>query len=306
MLSKYDGRMELRHLRYFVAVAEELNLTRAAARLRVAQPALSRQMHDLEDELQTPLLERGHAGVQLTRAGRAYYSRARAILAQAAEATNEARAAAGVISGRLAIGFPTGIHLNYLAPVITAFHQANPQVEFDYFHGLADQQVKALRDGRIDLGFVMLPIALDGLEQLVVWRVPFKVVLPTKHPLAKRREFELADLRGEDFVFCPRDSRPEFYDEFIRQCINAGFRPRIVAEVGGYPANMLGLVSVGAGLSVLPHFQQVEHIKGLVWRLLTKPRLWSDFALVWRKNAPSRVRTEFITLAERKLGTPAE
>ncbi len=298
--------MELRHLRYFVAVAEELNLTRAAARLRVAQPALSRQMHDLEDELQTPLLERGHAGVQLTRAGRAYYKRARAILAQAAEAANEARAAAGVISGRLAIGFPTGIHLNYMAPVIAAFRQANPQVEFDYFHGLADQQLKALRDGRIDLGFVMLPIAMDGLEQLLVWRVPFKVVLPTKHPLAKRREFELADLRGEDFVFCPRDSRPEFYDEFIRQCINAGFRPRIVAEVGGYPTNMLGLISVGAGLSVLPHFQQVEHIAGLVWRPLIKPKMWSDFALVWRKNAPSLVRTEFITLAERKLAISAE
>ncbi len=303
---RYDDRMELRHLRYFVAVAEELNLTRAAARLRVAQPALSRQMHDLEDELQTPLLERGHTGVQLTRAGRAYYKRARAILAQAAEAANEARAAAGVISGRLAIGFPTGIHLNYLAPVIAAFRQANPQVEFDYFHGLADQQLKALRDGRIDLGFVMLPIAMDGLEQLLVWRVPFKVVLPTKHPLAKRREFELADLRGEDFVFCPRDSRPEFYDEFIRQCINAGFRPRIVAEVGGYPTNMLGLISVGAGLSVLPHFEQVEHIAGLVWRTLIKPTMWSDFALVWRKNAPSLVRTEFVTLAERKLAISAE
>ncbi len=303
---RYYDRIDLRHLRYFVAVAEELNLTRAAARLRVAQPALSRQMHDLEDELQTPLLERGHAGVQLTRAGRAYYKRARAILAQAAEAANEAWAAAGVISGRLAIGFPTGIHLNYMAPVIAAFRQANPQVEFDYFHGLADQQLKALRDGRIDLGFVMLPIAMDGLEQLLVWRVPFKVVLPTKHPLAKRREFELADLRGEDFVFCPRDSRPEFYDEFIRQFINAGFRPRIVAEVGGYPTNMLGLISVGAGLSVLPHFQQVEHIAGLVWRPLIKPKMWSDFALVWRKNAPSLVRTEFITLAERKLAISAE
>jgi DNA-binding transcriptional LysR family regulator len=301
----YDGRMELRHLRYFVAVAEELNLTRAAARLHVAQPALSRQMKDLEEELQTPLFERGRAGVQLTRGGKAFYQRARAILVQAAEAANEARAAAGAISGRLALGFPSGLHLNYLAPVIAAFRKANPKVEFDFFHGLPGQQLKALREGRIEAGFVTLPAPLDGMEHHVVWRVPFKVVLPQRHPLAKRREFELADLRGEDFVFCTRDSRPEFYDELFRHCANAGFRPHIVAEAGGYPTNMLGLISVGVGVSVLPHFHQVERITGLVWRPLTKPKLWVDFALVWHKGAASRVLAEFIALAEKQFGNPA-
>ncbi|MCC6822547.1 MAG: LysR family transcriptional regulator [Verrucomicrobia subdivision 3 bacterium] len=306
MLLRYDDRMELRHLRYFVAVAEELNLTRAAARLRVAQPALSRQMHDLEDELQTPLLERGHTGVQLTRAGRALYPKARVLLAQAAEAANEARLAAGVISGRLVIGYPNGPHLNYLAPVIAEFRKVHPKVEFDFWHGLPTEQLRALRDLKIDLGFVTLPAPLTGLAHQIVWRVPIKVALPAKHPLAKQRAVELADLRGEDFVFFPRETRPELYDEFFRQCANAGFRPRIVKEVGGYPTNMLGLVSVGVGVCVLPYFKHVEHLAGMVWRPLTQPELSMDFALVWRKNAPSLLRTEFITLAERKLVGPAE
>jgi len=298
--------MELRHLRYFVAVAEELNLTHAAARLRVAQPALSTQMKDLEEELQTPLFERRHAGVQLTRAGKAFYLRARSILAQASEAANEARTAAGLISGTLTLGFPSGLHLNFLATAITAFRRAHPKVEFDYFHGVQGQQLKALREGRVDLAFLTFPMSLEGLGHLVVWRLPFKVVLPQQHPLARRRSFELQELRGEDFVFCTRESRPDFYDEFFRQCANAGFRPRVVKEVGGYPTNMLGLVSVGAGISVLPYFEQVERFRGVVWRPLTKPKLWTDFALVWRWNAASPVAQQFIALVQEKLPLPEE
>ena len=304
MLLRYGRGMELRHLRYFVTVAEELNLTRAAAKLRVAQPALSRQIKDLEDELHTPLFERTRTGVQLTRAGRTFYQRARAILTEAAEAANEARTAAGVISGRLAIGFPSGIHLNYLAPLIAAFRKAHPKVEFDFFHGLPPEQFKALRDSRIDVGFVTMPVHEDGLDQKVIWRLPFKVVLPAKHPLARQREFALEDLRHEDFVFCPRESRPEFYDEFFRQCANAGFHPRVVAEVGGYPTTMLGLISVGVGVSVLPYFDQVERIRGIVWRPLVKPKVSSDFGLVWRRQSKSCVLDEFLVLAAKLFMVP--
>ncbi len=298
--------MELRHLRYFVAVAEELNFTHAAARLRVAQPALSSQIKDLEDELQTPLFARGRRGVQLTRAGRVFYERARDLLKRSAEAADEARAAAGAMTGTLVIGFPSGLHLNYLAPVINAFRREHPQVELHYFHGLPAAQLKALREARVDVGFVTMPAPLEEMESAVIWRIPFKVVLPQHHPLARKASFELAELRGEDFVFCTRESRPEFYDEFFRHCANAGFRPRVVQEVGGYPTNMLGLISVGVGLSVLPHFEQVERIRGLVWRPLTKPRLWTDFALVWKQPATSAVVRQFIALAEKQFPPPPE
>jgi DNA-binding transcriptional LysR family regulator len=302
----YDERMELRHLRYFVAVAEELNFTHAAARLRVAQPALSSQIRDLEGELEAALFERSRTGVQLTRAGKAFYVRARNILAQADEAAKEVRTAAGIITGSLVLGFLSGLHLNYLAPVIQTYRKAQPKVSLDFFHGLNQQQLKALREGRLDIGFITLPAALEGYAQEVIWRIPFKVVLPSKHPLAKRTSFELADLRGEDFVFCTRESRPEFYDEFFRQCANAGFRPRVIKEVGGYPTNMLGLISVGLGISVLPHFQGVERIGGIVWRPLVKPKLWTDFALVWRQPATSPVVEEFIAIARKLLPTPKE
>ncbi len=291
--------MELRHLRYFVAVAEELNVTRAAARLRVAQPALSSQIKDLEEELQTSLLERGRTGVQLTRAGKVFYLRARSILTDSAQAANEARTAAGAITGSLVLGFPSGIHLNYLAPAIETFREAHPKVEFDFFHGLPAQQLKALHEKRIDLAFITLPAPLDGLSHHVIWRVFSQVVLPRKHKLARRASFELSDLRGEDFVFCTRESRPEFYDEFFRHCANAGFRPHIVKEVGGYPTNMLGLISVGLGLSVLPYFEKVERISGLVWRPLTKPRLWVDFGLVWRGQTASPVAQQFAATCQR-------
>jgi DNA-binding transcriptional LysR family regulator len=297
--------MELRHLRYFVAVAEEENFTRAAGRLRVAQPALSSQIKDLENELQVALFERGHDGVHLTPAGRAFYRRARSILSQAAEAGNEARQAAGAVTGTLSLGFPSGIHLNFLAPVIASFRRRYPKVEWDYFHGSQAEQLKALRGGRIQIAFTTLPARLDGLDHLTLWRVPFKVVLPRKHPLATKSSFELADLRGEDFVFCTRESRPDFYDEFFRHCSNAGFRPRVVKEVGGYPTNMLGLISVGVGVGVLPHFEQVERINGIVWRRLTKPELWWDFALVWRQPAVSAVTSRFVGLARKELASAA-
>ena len=298
--------MELRHLRYFVTVAEELNFTHAARRLRVAQPALSSQIKDLEQELEAPLFERGRTGVQLTRAGKAFYTRARSILALAAEAVQEAKTASGAMTGSLVLGFLSGLHLNYLAPVIQAYRKSQPQVTLDFFHGLNRAQLKALRDGQLDIGFVMLPAPVDGFAQQVIWRVPFKVVLPSKHPLAKKPSFELRDLRGEDFVFCTRESRPEFYDEFFRHCANAGFRPRVVKEAGGYPTNMLGLISVGLGISVLPHFQGVEQIRGIVWRTLSKPKLWTDFALVWRQSATSRVVEQFVTTTQKILPAPPE
>lgn len=302
----YGQRMELRHLRYFVAVAEELNFTHAASRLRVVQPALSSQIKDLECELEAELFERGRTGVQLTRAGKAFYARARRILSEAADAANEARTVAGTIAGSLTLGFPSGLHLNYLAPVIEAFRKKQPKVDLDYFQGSNNQQLKALREGRLDIAFVTMPAGLDSCAHSVVWRIPFKVVLPAKHRLAKRPAFELADLRGEDFVFCTRESRPEFYDEFFRQCANAGFRPRVVKEVGGYPTNMLGLISVGLGIGVLPHFTGVEQIRGIVWRTLSKPKLWTDFALTWRQPATSPVVEEFVATAQKLLRLPNE
>jgi len=294
--------MELRHLRYFVAVAEERNITRAAGRLRVAQPALSRQLTDLEDEVGVKLLERGRHGVNVTAAGREFHRRAKAVLADAVRAADAARIAGGVIAGRLTIGFPTGLHLDHLSPVILAFRQQHPRAEFVFAHHLPAAQLKGLRDASLDVAFVNLPGPLQGMEHCVVWRIPFMVCLPEKHRLARRKSLELKNLTGEDFVFCTRESRPEFYDEFFRHCANAGFRPQVVQEVGGYPTTMLALIGLDVGLSVLPRFERAEDIRGIVWRPLARPKLWSDFALVWPRKAASPLLREFVTLAQQMLG----
>lgn len=297
--------MELRHLRYFVTVAEERNITRAAARLRVAQPSLSRQLADLEEEVGVKLLERGRHGVNVTTAGREFHRRAKVVLADAARAADAARIAGGAIAGRLTLGFPTGLHLDHLSPVIRAFRALHPRAEFSFIHQLPAAQLKMLREGSLDVVFVNLPGPLAGLEHAVVWRVPFSVVLPETHRLARRKSLEFKDLAGEDFVFCTRESRPEFYDEFFRHCTNAGFRPQVVQEVGGYPTTMLALVGLGVGLSILPHFERAEGIRGIVWRPLARPKLWVDFALVWPHKAVSPLLREFVTMAQQMLGVDA-
>ncbi|MEI6565398.1 MAG: LysR family transcriptional regulator [Verrucomicrobiota bacterium] len=299
MPKRYGCGMELRHLRYFVVVAEELNLTHASARLRVAQPALSRQIKDLEEELQTRLFDRRRTGVQLTPAGGAFLRRARVVLEQAALAAQEARAAAGLVTGTLSIGYPSGLHLNYLEPVLRQFRGEHPRVELDYLHIRPGEQLKALRDGQIDIAFLNLPERPEGLEHAVVWRVPYEVVMPAHHPLARRASFKLSDLRGEDFVFSTRDARPEFYDGFFHQCANAGFHPRIVKEVGGYPTNILGLISVGVGVSVLPHFKETERFASLVWRPLNEPRLFMDWSLVSRREKTAAT-ARFLGMALKK------
>ena len=294
--------MELRHLRYFVTVAEERNITRAAGRLRVAQPALSRQLSDLEEEVGVKLLERGRHGVNVTAAGREFHRRAKAVLADAARAADAARIAGGAIAGRLTLGFPTGLHLDHLSPVIRAFRANHPRTEFNFIHQLPAAQLKTLREGALDVAFVNLPGPLAGMEHAVVWRVPFAVIMPETHRLARRKSLEFKDLAGEDFVFCTRESRPEFYDEFFRHCSNAGFHPQVVQEVGGYPTTILALIGLGVGLSVLPHFERAEGIRGIVWRPLARPKLWVDFALVWPRKVASPLLREFILLARQMLG----
>lgn len=294
--------MELRHLRYFVAVAETRNITRAAVRLRVAQPALSRQLADLEGELGLKLFDRGRLGVTLTPAGREFHRRARALLADADRAVDAARVAAGAITGRLTLGFPTALHLDYLGPVIAEFRKAHPRVEFSFVHGLRETQLRGLREASIEVGFVNVPGPMYGMDHCVVWRVPFRVVMPAKHRLARRKSLEFTDLTDENFVFCTRESRPEFYDEFFRLCANAGFRPRVAQEVGGYPTTVLALIAQGVGLSVVPYFERVEGIRGLVWRTLARPQLWSDFALVWPRKTASPLAQAFVALARERLG----
>jgi len=217
--------MDLRHLSSFVAVAEEGSFTRAARRLYVSQPALSQRIRKLEDELGARLFERRGRDVELTEAGRALlegaYGMERAIEA--------AREAAGVGTGRLRVGFVEYANHAVLPEVLGAFRRLRPDAELEYREGSTAEQVGALREGEIDVGFVGLPLEdSSGLLLQRVARVVLMAALPEGHRLATRRAVSLADLAGERFLLFPREFNPGYYDLLVGRCREAGFDPEVV------------------------------------------------------------------------------
>ncbi|MHA3775228.1 LysR family transcriptional regulator [Verrucomicrobiota bacterium sgz303538] len=293
--------MELRHLRYFIAVAEESNVTRAAARLRIAQPALSRQMRDLEEELNVLLFDRTNAGIRLTAAGTVFLKHSRSIVSALSVAVRETQAAAGAAPRRLTVGFLGAFQLSLLQPVITEVQAAFPGLELDFFQGMVSEQVNALRDGKIDLAFVTLPVDFEGLAHAVVIRRDLMVALPMQHRWASKDEIPLEDLAGEKMVMGNRDSRPEFYDYLVQICREAGFTPKIVKEVGGPPANVIGLVSLNLGVTLFAPTPELEDVPNIIWKPLCAPAPAIELALLWEPHRISGVAADFLRIVRERI-----
>ena len=222
--------MELRHLRYFVAVAEELHFGRAAERLHIAQPPLSRQMHDLEREVGTMLFERVPRGVELTPAGAAFLPEARLTLAQAERAQRTALRAASGETGRLRVGFvEAATHSGILPDVLSFFRMHLPAVGLSLFELDPAQQAESFRSGRIDLGILnSAPLDADRwLKVESIYSEPLVAALPKAHRLASRVKIKLADLAAESFVLFPRPIDPPLFDGIIARCRAANFSPRV-------------------------------------------------------------------------------
>ncbi|MGB3301237.1 LysR substrate-binding domain-containing protein [Gordonia sp. (in: high G+C Gram-positive bacteria)] len=251
--------MELRHLRYFVAVAEELHFGRAALRLHIAQPPLSQQIKQLEGELGVTLLNRSTRKVELTDAGQRYLERAREILSSVDAAADEAgRVATGEV-GRVSIGF-TGSATYHLLPAIARHLRAElPDIVLD-LHGemLTPQQAAALHDGTIDLGFLRPPIHDRLLRYELVSTEPMLAVLPKAHPLAQRQFIEVADLADEIFITYSAFGRSVVFEVVIDACQRAGFTPNIQHEVGE-TATLIAFVAAGMGVALVP--QSVRHMQ---------------------------------------------
>lgn len=289
--------MELRLLRYFVAVAEEGHITRAAERLGMQQPPLSQQIKALERELGVQLFRRQPRGVALTEAGRAYLADVRAIMASLEQATETARRAARGEIGELSIGIASTAHFVPLVPrVIRTFRDSYPQVNVTLREGGTSELVELTRDGGLDLAFVRKVFAPPrelAVERLLV--EPMLLALPAGHPLTRGRgAVALKALAGETFVRYSRPEGPGLNDVISVACQEAGFVPKYGQEAPR-PASALNFVAAGHGISIVPSSLSRMHLDGVTYRRLSGgAALAAPLNLVFRRGEHSEVAQAFV------------
>lgn len=252
--------MELRHLRYFVAVAEELHFGRAARRLNVSQPPLSMQIAALERELGLQLLQRNRRNVALTKAGEVFLKRARTILSSTDEAMDEARRVERGYEGKLVIGFMSAVMLVRLAELISTFHDLSPTSVIDLRQLRSDEQYMAVIRGEIDVGFVdmalgNLDIPVTDLNIELALHERLMLCVSPKHPLAGRSSVRFCELAQSSFITLARQSFPSFFDTILQLCQQSGFNPHIVQQVETMPV-AITLATAGYGVAVVPQLSQ--------------------------------------------------
>jgi DNA-binding transcriptional LysR family regulator len=290
--------MELRHLRYFVAVAEECHFGRAAKKLFISQPPLSRQIRDLEEELGVELLERSKNRVRVTDAGRQFLEGARQTLAQAERAVGMARRAAQGKTGFLSIGYiPTG-DLGVIPKVLRPFREEFPHVELELRSLAVTPQIDELRRERIHLGFLRLPVEAPDLKIERIYRESLIVALQEKHPLARRGRVGLRSLAKEPFLMFPRRLAPTYYDELVSFFRSAGFSPTIGHEVESLQTQ-LALVSAGMGVTLLPSSVREIRRSGVAYRDLAEPVPKVDMAVAYLARNRSEVLRQFLKVVRR-------
>ena len=262
--------MELRHLAYFIAVAEELHFGRAAKRLHISQPPLSQQIRQLEEEIGVRLFNRTKRRVEITPAGTVFLDEARRIMNLSKDAVQRTvRADKGEI-GLLAMGFIGSANYSVLPQVVREFRKQFPNVELSLTEMSTSNQLEALLDGTIQVGFLRTPkgIGEKGLTIEPVFRESLMVVLPQNNPLKKKTALTFRELTGESFIMIPRRIGPGFFDRFILLCQKEGFSPNIVLEASQYHT-VIGLVAAGLGIAVVPASMQRSRIEGVVFRTLS-------------------------------------
>jgi DNA-binding transcriptional LysR family regulator len=242
--------MELRQLRYFTVLAEELSFTRAAGRLHMSQPPLSYQISNLEGELGARLFHRTSRSVELTQAGKALLPHALAILERVQEARGHVGRVSQGLEGRIKVGLAGSHFLGPFPHFIQEFRQRRPSVEVMLHEMRPVDHLQALREGRLDLSVARGVPADAGLHGVLLWRDPVVLAVPLAHRLASRRPVRLGTLQDEDFVFLKLDSSA-FAQTLFDVCVGAGFAPRIVQQVVEIPA-VLNLVAAGLGVALVP------------------------------------------------------
>ena len=285
--------MELRHLRYFIAVAEELHFGRAAARSHVAQPALSQQIMQLEAELGVLLLARTKRRVALTEAGRLFLVEARRALAQVATAVDTARRASAGEVGRLRIGYVDSALWGALPTVIGRFRERFPGVALTMLERLPKQQLAGLRLGDLDVCIGPPPPIAPDLRSTHVTEERVMVALPAAHPLAARKSIALPSLADERWVLVPSRVPSRLRDLVIAACAAEGFTPRVTQEARELDA-LVALVSAGLGVTLVPMTAERIPRQGVVYRRLRGVDLKFQLAAIWMRGPAPPTVASFI------------
>jgi DNA-binding transcriptional LysR family regulator len=289
--------MELRHLRYFAAVAEELHFGRAARKLHISQPPLSMQIRALEEELGVTLLNRTQRSVSLTQAGNALLAEARHILARVDQAVLTTRRAGRGEIGELLVGFISVADYNVLPEVLREFRRRFPLVNLTLREATTDTQLRDLIAGRIDVGFVLPPVNEPALESIAILREPLIAALPEKHPLARKPgKLALEKLKDAPFILIPRPNAPGLYDDIVSCCKAAGFSPRVEQEAIQMQT-IVSLVSAELGVALIPASMMHLQRTGVVYKELRGGSPPIEIRLVWRRGDDLPALRVFIDVA---------
>ena len=290
--------MELRHLRYFVEVAEALSFTKAAQKLHTAQPSLTRQIKNLEDELGVQLLHRTKQKVALTDEGRSFLADAKRLLALAAETVESVRRLHSGEVCALNVGYVSNLFYDLLPRTLASFHQTFPTISVNLFDLSCGEQFRALEEGKLDLGFVGLhePIARRGLEFRTIASYKTVVALPKENPLTARSKVELKALAPMFFIGMSEASYPGYRDWLVHTCQRSGFTPKVLQDVD-LERKMIHSVAAGLGVAIVPEqLKRLEH-ENVVFRPL-QTAIMTEGCVAWRNQNPSSALQAYVRIVE--------
>jgi DNA-binding transcriptional LysR family regulator len=290
--------MELRHIRYFLAVAEERHFTRAAAKIGIGQPPLSQQIKDLEAEIGASLFRRVAHGAELTTAGEAFLQAVKEMPMLAERATRAARRAARGETGSLRVGLTATAVLNAAVPsAIRAFRRAYADVELVLEEASTTRLVAGLQEGSLDAAFLRPKGSNPEMLQLrLLSEEPMIVALPSGHVAAKQRDVDLASLKDDSFVLFPRAIGPALYDTIVSACRRAGFEP-VIGQFAPQIASMVNLVAAELGVSIVPASTSQLRVRGVAYREIAGQAPTVRLAIAYRRGETSPIVRNFVASA---------
>jgi DNA-binding transcriptional LysR family regulator len=288
--------MELRHLQAFITVAEERHFGRAADRLGISQPPLSRQIQQLEAELGVKLFSRNSRSVELTKEGAEYLAAIRPHLDGLERAADVTRISQRKLAGKIRAGFVSSLAFGFVPRLLESLRKIAPGVAVELSELASPEQLRGLRDRRIDIGLVMLPVNDPGVKMRLLFRERIVAMLPSSHPAALLGELSLNALSGEGFIVCPRYRTTGYHETILELCRSSGFEPRIDHEVSGN-ALITELIASGLGVSLVPESAKGHDHPGVVYRTLVDTPSVLEIAAVWLEEAMTPILRTFLDQA---------